>query len=111
MTTSATGRAPTCRRTRRRQHRRRPRRSCQRIDDRYAAAIAPSLVFITFDMPYAVSGVTERNYHGTGLIIDAERGLLITDRNTVPVSARRCAADLRRHARDSRRDRLCASAA
>jgi len=59
----------------------------QRIDDRYAAAIAPSLVFITFDMPYAVSGVTERNYHGTGLIIDAERGLLITDRNTVPVSA------------------------
>ena len=57
-----------------------------RIDDRYAAAIAPSLVFITFDMPYAVSGVTERNYHGAGLIIDAERGLIITDRNTVPVS-------------------------
>jgi S1-C subfamily serine protease len=58
----------------------------QRIDDRYAAAIAPSLAFITFDMPYAVSGVTERNYHGAGLIIDAERGLIITDRNTVPVS-------------------------
>src|SRR5579863_4391403 len=57
-----------------------------RIDDKYAAAIAPSLVFITFDMPYAVSGVTERNYHGAGLIIDAERGLIITDRNTVPVS-------------------------
>jgi pro-apoptotic serine protease NMA111 len=57
-----------------------------RIDDRYATAIAPSLVFVTFDMPYAVSGVTERNYHGAGLIIDAERGLIITDRNTVPVS-------------------------
>ena len=57
-----------------------------RIDDKYAAAIAPSLVFVTFDMPYAVSGVTERNYHGAGLIIDAERGLIITDRNTVPVS-------------------------
>jgi S1-C subfamily serine protease len=57
-----------------------------RIDDRYAAAIAPSLAFINFDMPYAVSGVTERNYHGAGLIIDAERGLIITDRNTVPVS-------------------------
>ncbi|HEY3809635.1 MAG TPA: trypsin-like peptidase domain-containing protein [Steroidobacteraceae bacterium] len=57
-----------------------------RIDDKRAADIAPSLVFITFDMPYSVSGVTERNYHGTGLIIDAERGLLITDRNTVPVS-------------------------
>jgi pro-apoptotic serine protease NMA111 len=57
-----------------------------RIDDKGAADIAPSLVFITFDMPYSISGVTERNYHGTGLIIDAERGLLITDRNTVPVS-------------------------
>ena len=57
-----------------------------RIDDKYAAAIAPSLVYLTFDMPYAVSGVTERNYHGAGLIIDAERGLIITDRNTVPVS-------------------------
>jgi S1-C subfamily serine protease len=57
-----------------------------RVDDRNAAGIAPSLVFVTFDMPYSVSGVTERNYHGVGLVIDAERGLLITDRNTVPVS-------------------------
>jgi S1-C subfamily serine protease len=57
-----------------------------RVDDKYAAEIEPSLAFITFDMPYAVSGVTERNYHGAGLVIDAERGLLITDRNTVPVS-------------------------
>ncbi|HEY6451475.1 MAG TPA: trypsin-like peptidase domain-containing protein [Steroidobacteraceae bacterium] len=57
-----------------------------RVEDKRAAEIAPSLVFITFDMPYSVSGVTERNYHGTGLIIDAERGLVITDRNTVPVS-------------------------
>jgi S1-C subfamily serine protease len=49
--------------------------------------LAPSLVGIAFDMPYApLSGVSERSYHGTGLIIDAERGLIITDRNTVPVS-------------------------
>jgi S1-C subfamily serine protease len=57
-----------------------------RIDDKRAAQVAPSLAFVTFDMPYSISGVTERNYHGVGLIIDAERGLLITDRNTVPVS-------------------------
>jgi len=57
-----------------------------RIEDKRVADVAASLVFVTFDMPYSVSGVTERNYHGTGLIIDAERGLLITDRNTVPVS-------------------------
>ena len=48
--------------------------------------LAPSLVGMTFDMPYPISGVNERNYHGTGLIVDAERGLVITDRNTVPVS-------------------------
>jgi S1-C subfamily serine protease len=54
--------------------------------DRAVARLQPSLVAINFDMPYSLSGVNERNYHGTGLILDAEQGLLITDRNTVPVS-------------------------
>jgi S1-C subfamily serine protease len=36
-------------------------------------------------MPYSISGVTERNYHGTGVVIDAARGLVAVDRNTVPV--------------------------
>jgi S1-C subfamily serine protease len=54
--------------------------------DSAARLLAPALVGLTFDMPYSISGVNERNYHGTGLIIDAERGLVITDRNTVPVS-------------------------
>jgi S1-C subfamily serine protease len=48
--------------------------------------LAPSLVTVTFDMPYSVSGVTERNYHGTGLIVDTQRGLVVVDRNTVPVA-------------------------
>lgn len=46
--------------------------------------LAPSLVLVNFDMPYSVSGVTERNYYGTGVIVDAERGLVAVDRNTVP---------------------------
>ncbi|HTV50988.1 MAG TPA: trypsin-like peptidase domain-containing protein [Steroidobacteraceae bacterium] len=50
------------------------------------ARLAPSLVTVTYDMPYSVSGVTERNYHGTGLVLDAQRGLVVVDRNTVPVS-------------------------
>jgi S1-C subfamily serine protease len=50
------------------------------------ANIAPSLVQVSFDMPYSISGITERNYHGTGLVVDAERGLVVVDRNTVPVS-------------------------
>ena len=48
--------------------------------------LAPSLVMVTFDMPYSVSGVTEKNYHGTGLIVDARRGLVVVDRNTVPLA-------------------------
>ncbi|HEY5810566.1 MAG TPA: trypsin-like peptidase domain-containing protein [Povalibacter sp.] len=47
--------------------------------------LQPSLVLVNFDMPYSVSGITERNYYGTGLIVDAERGLIVVDRNTVPV--------------------------
>jgi len=48
--------------------------------------IAPSLVVVTFDLPYTVSGVSEKHYYGTGLIVDAERGLIVIDRNTVPVA-------------------------
>ena len=48
--------------------------------------MAPSLVLVNFDMPYSTSGVTEKNYHGTGVIVDAQRGLVAIDRNTVPVS-------------------------
>jgi S1-C subfamily serine protease len=54
--------------------------------DARADRVAPSLVMINFEMPYSVSGVTERNYHGTGVVVDAARGLVVTDRNTVPVA-------------------------
>jgi pro-apoptotic serine protease NMA111 len=56
------------------------------FSDPRLSALAPSLVMVTFDMPYSVSGITERNYHGTGLVVDAERGLVVVDRNTVPVA-------------------------
>ena len=54
--------------------------------DKLADAYAPSLVFVEFNMPYSVSGVTERNYHGTGVVLDPVRGLVAVDRNTVPVA-------------------------
>jgi len=47
--------------------------------------IVPSLVLVNFSMPYTVSGVSDRYYYGTGLIVDAERGWVLVDRNTVPV--------------------------
>ena len=54
--------------------------------DAVADRLAPSLVLVNFEMPFSVAGVTERNYHGTGLVVDAERGLVAVDRNTVPVA-------------------------
>ena len=52
--------------------------------DRRVQAIAPSLVMVNYDMPYTLSGISERRYYGTGLVVDAEHGLVIVDRNTVP---------------------------
>ncbi len=48
--------------------------------------ISPSLVMVNFDMPYTVSGVSDRHYYGTGLVVDAENGYVVVDRNTVPVA-------------------------
>ncbi|HEY7673006.1 MAG TPA: trypsin-like peptidase domain-containing protein [Gammaproteobacteria bacterium] len=54
--------------------------------ERQVQRIRPSLVLVNFSMPYTVSGVADRYYYGTGLVADAERGLVIVDRNTVPVA-------------------------
>jgi S1-C subfamily serine protease len=54
--------------------------------DPVARAIAPSLVIVTFDLPYTLSGVSDRHYYGTGLIVDKERGYVVVDRNTVPIA-------------------------
>jgi pro-apoptotic serine protease NMA111 len=56
-------------------------------NDQRANELAASLVLVTFDMPFSLAGITERNYHGTGVIVDTERGLVVVDRNTVPVAA------------------------
>lgn len=52
--------------------------------DRALQRISQSLVLVQFDMPYIVSGVAEQHYYGTGLVLDADRGLVVVDRNTVP---------------------------
>ncbi len=57
-----------------------------KYQDPIIQAIAPSLVVVTFDLPYTLSGVADRHYYGTGLIVDKERGLVLVDRNTVPIA-------------------------
>ncbi len=52
--------------------------------DRALQRISESLVLVNFDMPYSYSGVSEPHYYGTGLVVDAEQGLVVVDRNTVP---------------------------
>jgi S1-C subfamily serine protease len=55
-------------------------------DDRQLRKISRSLALVNFDMPYTISGVGDRHYYGTGLVVDAERGYVVVDRNTVPES-------------------------
>lgn len=52
--------------------------------DKRLQRIARSLVLVHFDMPYTFSGIAEQHYYGTGVVLDAERGLVAVDRNTVP---------------------------
>lgn len=48
--------------------------------------LAPSLVFVNFDMPYPIDGVSETHYLGTGVIVNTALGLVVVDRDTVPVA-------------------------
>jgi len=48
--------------------------------------LAPSLPFVEFDVPFTLDGTHGRSFSGPGLLVDAARGLVVVDRDTVPVS-------------------------
>ncbi len=56
------------------------------IEEERADRISPSLVMVNFDTPFRMSGISGNSYHGAGLVVDAGAGLVVTDRDTVPIS-------------------------
>ncbi|CCI41248.1 unnamed protein product [Albugo candida] len=47
------------------------------------AKLAHSLVTVDFDRPFSANSLSTSNYRGSGLVIDAEKGIVVVDRNTV----------------------------
>ncbi|MCW8956016.1 MAG: S1 family peptidase, partial [Gammaproteobacteria bacterium] len=54
--------------------------------DRRRSRLSSSMVTVHFNMPYHIDGVQEAHYVGSGLVIDADEGLVVVDRNTIPVA-------------------------
>jgi len=53
-------------------------------DDERAQRLSRSLAWVEFDMPYRVEGVDGVGFTGTGVVVDAAKGLVLTDRSAVP---------------------------
>ncbi|HNH48198.1 MAG TPA: hypothetical protein PKY30_14240, partial [Myxococcota bacterium] len=48
--------------------------------------LAPSLVYLRFTAPLRPDGLYATTLRGTGVVVDAKRGWILTDRDTVPIA-------------------------
>jgi S1-C subfamily serine protease len=51
-----------------------------------ASKVAPTLAWVEFAIPFRVQGLSGSVYRGTGIVVDAQGGLLVCDRDTVPTT-------------------------
>lgn len=63
----------------------------------FATRVASSFVHVEFSVPYGagVDASTGTSYEGLGIVVDAERGIAVVDRNTVPIGCADAAAACR----------------
>jgi S1-C subfamily serine protease len=54
--------------------------------DKLARKLGLSFVLVDFDVPHPTSGIKDVNYVGCGVVVDAAKGLVLVDRDTVPVA-------------------------
>jgi S1-C subfamily serine protease len=56
-----------------------------RPEGRAARALAPSLAMVSLQLPFRPDGAYATSFRGTGVVVDAERGWLLVDRDTAPI--------------------------
>ena len=56
-----------------------------KVSHKIAKQLANGMVMVNFEIPYRTSGVYGKTFGGVGLVVDADQGLVLVDRDTVTV--------------------------
>ncbi len=64
------------------------------VADKRGERLQPSLIEIECDVPYQIAGLPADNFVGGGILVDEKDGLVVVDRNTVPIAVAELTATL-----------------